>query len=309
LNQLFTWIESRFGGIPFDQGPAAEIITTDELTGSDLKRLFSHQATALHVRGFYDKNAAKTLSRQLTKDIEAGKGRNWKVSTSRGLESSDVSTLGEHAPYNIASASNNSGDEDEYFRGVLSELRNRRWIQQSSERSPQLWPLDLLRLQLDESWSFGAGLARDSKTKRPFGGGLTRVMKGPTRWKKGFIHVDEMGPLNPASGLFSANIYLQLPDGAESDRQEILRIWPVGVRTKWDWYRNAFLFSGLASQDPEAQIRLRGELGTPKSVAVEPGDLVMLCVQRRESVLSRVQRMCNLIMHLTLLFLMCDYSA
>jgi hypothetical protein len=174
----------------------------------------------------------------------------------------------------------------------MQELNSRRFItQQNGSIVPQLWPLDLLRLQLDEAWMEGAGLARETtSTKRPFGGGLTRIMKGPTRWKQGFIHVDEMGPLNPNHGLFSANVYLQLPtqDNAAAsssltaDCQDILRIWSVGVRSRWDWYRNALLLSGLSSQDPEAQMRLRTALGPAKTIQAEPGDLVLICAQRRK---------------------------
>ena len=106
------------------------------------------------------------------------------------------------------------------------------------------------------------------------GGGLARIMMGPTRWKKGYIHVDDMGPLKTSQGLFSANIYLQMPQPQAMD------IWPLGVRSRWDWYRNAVLLSGMAFQDAEAQVRLRHALGLPQRIDVEPGDLVLLCVQR-----------------------------
>lgn len=275
LQRLFGWLENRFGGLPIDTGPSAEVITDDRLQPIHLERLCQHQATAVHIRGFYDRSAARELGRRLAREAEAGHGRNWKVSTSRGLESSDVATLGAHAPFNIASAQGQTADIDAYFAGVQQELRDRRLY----ENAPQLWPLDLLRLELDEVWPKGAGLAKDPATSRPFSGGLPRVMKGPTRWRHGFIHVDEMGPLHEQQGLFSANIYLQLPD-AEADRQEVLHIWPVGIRSRWDWYRNAVLLSGLSSQDAEAQLRLRAALGQPLALAVEPGDLVLLCVQR-----------------------------
>ena len=95
-----------------------------------------------------------------------------------------------------------------------------------------------------------------------------------------------MGPLDEQKGLFSANIYLQLPDDGYTDDdisqegQTVIQIWPVGIRSRWDWYRNALLLSGLSSQDPEDQTRLRLALGNPVSVAVQPGDLVLICAQR-----------------------------
>jgi hypothetical protein len=328
MQRFFRWMEQRYGGsLPMDAGASAQIITRSALQGDDLRRLFRHEATALHVPGFYDPASAAALGRELSNDVVATssrtstgqpKLRNWKVSTSRGLESSDVSTLGEHPPYNVvasaardaaSSAAAASSAHDEYFDGVLREFRSRRQPllrnsfsddNEELRSHPRLWPLDLLRLELDECWPGGAGLAREtSPLWRPYGGGLPRVMVGPTRWRRGFIHVDEMGPLSPKAGLFSANIYLQLPDpdqGSQSGEEEpatnddsqrllrspqpVLHVWPLGIRSRWDWYRNAVLLSGMSSQDPEAQMRLWKELGTPQTVSVSPGDLVVLCVQR-----------------------------
>ena len=215
-----------------------------------------------------------------------------------------VATLGEHPPFNVAAAHGKEGIE-EYFKAVPKEMNARRYM----DGEPFLWPLDLLRLQLDEAWPAGAGLARDLSSKQQdnqdgsfglYSGGLPRVMQGPTRWKKGYIHVDEMGPLDPSRGLFSANIYLQLPNPPETTKtlespskenenpgfngttasQDILQIWPVGIRSRWDWYRNALLLSGLSSQDAEDQARLRVALGEPATIRAQPGDLVLLCVQR-----------------------------
>lgn len=298
LRHFFAWLEGRFGGLPMDSGRRAEVITSDRfLQPSDLDRLFRHEATALHVRQFFPQGAARTLGEQLAQQVQAGKGQNWKVSTSRGLESSDVATLGAHPPFNVASASGKAQDVDAYFSAVQEEFQSRRNLRNDdstncNQQQPSLWPLDLLRLHLDEVWPSGAGLARenDKKGGRPFSGGLPRIMEGPTRWRKGHIHVDEMGPLQAHQGLFSANIYLQLPDadpetaGDEDDddttTQDLLHVWPVGIRSRWDWYRNALLLSGLSSQDAENQARLRVALGPPATIRAAPGDLVLLCVQR-----------------------------
>ena len=240
LRSLFGWIEARYGGLPLDTGSAAEVITASSLQADHLQRLLTHDATALHIPHFFPTTAAAEWGKRLANDAKRGRGKNWKVSTSRGLESSDVTTLGEHAPYNVASASN---EEEEYFDGVLREFASRRQGDNNSNNNnndtvlPPLWPLDKFRLELDEAWPEGAGLARHGQSKRPFGGGLPRVMMGPTRWKRGFVHVDEMGPLNPTKGLFSANIYLQLPSDVPDRKQKALEIWPLGIRNRWDWYR------------------------------------------------------------------------
>jgi len=227
--------------------------------------LFDHKITAIPIPNFYDQSAASELGSELA----AEPSQNWKVSTSRGLESSDVATTGQHPPYNVVAT--DPQQIEDYFKGVQEELRLRR-IDPTTGR-PRLWPLDLLRLQLEEQWAYGCGLARHTR-QRTFGGGLPRIMHGPTRWKRGLIHVDEMGPLDPKQGLFSANLYLQLPV------PETLLIWPTNVRSRWDWYRNAVLLSGLSTQAPDSQARLRKELGKPQLIKAETGDLILLCAQR-----------------------------
>lgn len=243
LRQFFQWLESRYGGLPLDTGKAAEVIVNTKLCGKDLQRLMAHEATALHVKNFYPRASAQELGLQMAQQTKQGQGRNWKVSTSRGLESSDVFTLGAHAPYNVASG---NGTTKEYFQGVQDELKSRR-VDKNKHALP-LWPLDKVRLELDEVWAAGAGLAKDETSKMPFGGGLPRIMMGPTRWKKGFIHVDEMAPLSSTTGLFSANVYLQLPDNAKTDG--VFQIWPVGIRSRWDWYRVRILVESFSQLDP-----------------------------------------------------------
>jgi len=169
---------------------------------------------------------------------------------------------------------------------------------------PQLHPMDQLRLDLDETWPAGAGLYKEkieyssttnsansnrqnnyspssspSSSYSPMGAGLPRIMIGPTRWRQGFIHVDELNPLNIHRGLFSANIFLQLPPKVQTNDGNLL-IWPLNVRNKVDWYRNAHLLSKLVSSDVMDQYELRKALQHPVQLHLDPGDLVLLCVQR-----------------------------
>lgn len=302
LSQFFQLVETRFGNIKslMDEGSAAETIVSDELRPEHLARLLAHDATALHVRNFYERGTAIRIGNDLIEE-SVHNTNNWRVSTSRGLESSDVGTLGMHSPFNVATAKArqlNQGEGidpvNEYFEGVQAEFKIRRRMPASARETGQyyqFWPLDKLRLELEESWPSGAGLAREEATKsadkpypRPFGGGLPRIMKGPTRWKRGFIHVDELGPLDPFRGLFSANIYLKMPEIGDAKKSPedagSLYVWPLGVRSRLDWYRNAVTMSSLSAQDAASQIDLWHSLGQPNVIRPEPGDLVMLCTQR-----------------------------
>ena len=73
---------------------------------------------------------------------------------------------------------------------------------------------------------------------------LTRIIENLQ--KRGFIHVDELGPLDSGHGLFSANIYLKMPDDIDVSKDYAkksagdagsLYVWPLGVRSRLDWYR------------------------------------------------------------------------
>lgn len=44
--------------------------------------------------------------------------------------------------------------------------------------------------------------------------------------------------------------------------------------------QNAKTLSNLSAQSAEGQVQLRRALGVPVSVAVQPGDLVLICAQR-----------------------------
>lgn len=90
-------LEKRFGRIEdlFEQ-PSVDVITTDTLDRASLTALFKHEACAVHVPGFYPKQAAVGCATRL----EGQSTQNWKVSSPRGLESSDVLSVGK--PYNVA---------------------------------------------------------------------------------------------------------------------------------------------------------------------------------------------------------------
>lgn len=90
-------LERRFGRIEdlFEES-SVDVITRSTLTMPDLQELFHHRACAVHVPGFYPAQDAASAARRL----EGQSTQNWKVSSPRGLESSDVLSVGK--PYNVA---------------------------------------------------------------------------------------------------------------------------------------------------------------------------------------------------------------
>ncbi len=90
-------LERRFGRIKdLFEDPSVDVITRSSLTRADLAELFAHRACAIHVPGFYPERAAANAAARL----EGQSTQNWKVSSPRGLESSDVLSVGK--PYNVA---------------------------------------------------------------------------------------------------------------------------------------------------------------------------------------------------------------
>lgn len=90
-------LERRFGRIEdLFEDPSVDVITTNTLDQPALRALFQHQACAVHVPAFYPEEAAAEAAHRL----EGQSTQNWKVYSPRGLESSDVLSVGK--PYNVA---------------------------------------------------------------------------------------------------------------------------------------------------------------------------------------------------------------
>jgi len=261
--------------------PHASVLVSSKLRRSDLLSLFSHDegTLALVVREYVGSQEARELGDSLADAAYSGDARNWASTAGggRGAESTDVCTLGEHVPFNIASAGGTDA-ESAYFDGVVREVASRG----SEGGAPH--PLDALREDLDEAWPGGCGL-RTGTDGREFGGGLPRIMFGPTRWRgkatPGFVHADEFGWLDEKLGTFSANIYLSLPGDEPGDKPSPLQIFPLSIHREEDWEAVApALLEPLSAQDVVSQVAIRKALGDPVEVDARPGDLVIFCVQR-----------------------------
>jgi len=110
-------------------------------------------------------------------------------------------------------------------------------------------------------------------------------MPGPTRWKEGFVHVDDFSRIGLGGGTFSGNVYLELNDRTEDeDKQHHLEIWDVDLSSHPPFVEDPSLRECLVAQDPRSQFRLRKALPPPLKIEVNPGDLVLLCTQRPHAV-------------------------
>lgn len=275
-------LAARYGNIAALQASdVSSVLTVDasSLSTSHLSSLFRHQHVALHVKNFLSPSASASFASQYSARA-ALEAKNWQVSTSRGLESSDVATIG--TPGNVAASNPDPAEQQAYHDEVALTLASYR-------ASPSPHPFSLLRLLLDDLSPHGCTLRKSPSSRLPYSPGLPRLTTGPTRYRSGFIHVDDLSPLDDARGTFSANVYLQQP-AADAGFDGIpnpggLRIWPLRYSKK-EFYLNAPVLSALTSSDPEDQAVLRQSLEGPVDILPEAGDLVLLCVQRPHCVVG-----------------------
>lgn len=252
--------------------PAARIVveTAERIGPAALSALLRHECGAVVVRGFLSKEATKTAVELILK--ASAPRTNWLISQGDGqLVESDVDTIG--TPLNVAKAKGREA-VDRYYVEALDTSRLFRAVD-------LLGPLDKLRLELDEAHPFGCVLGRDETTRSPRAAGLVRIMQRSS--SRGLVHMDDVDVVSPDRGVFSANVYLQnAASGGE------LEIWPVTLSSEKDLMDNAAAVGLLTSSsgDPLAQRALRDSVlpNPPVVIAPQPGDLVLLSVQRPHAV-------------------------
>ena len=182
--QSFFQYLSRYSNLPALQAADTTkvITTTHHLEHGHLSQLFTHQVVAVHVKQYIPPSIALELAAHYSAISRRGGSSNWEVTTERGLESSDVQTIG--TPSNMQT----SAPDPSFHATIAATLQ--------SYRSPvhPIHPLDKLRLDLDELHPSGCTIKK-SPSGRPFNPGLPRITQGPTRWRSGFIHVDDLSPM------------------------------------------------------------------------------------------------------------------
>ena len=115
----------------------------------------------------------------------------------------------------------------------------------------------------------------------PAAGRIMEANRDDSGHHDGFCHVDELELMVPVRGLFSANIYLNVPPPMQGGE---LLIYPLRFSTKEEFCDNAASLSLLLTQEKGAQQELRRLLPMPLRISPRAGDLVLLCAQRPHSV-------------------------
>lgn len=293
MKTLLPTLERYFGNLSALSDTASRtVLVSPSIQPGDLEKVFTNAAAALHVPNFYPPSNCERVRQQLatlTQKYPAIR-QNWSVShQANAQETSDVDSVG--VPFNVANSLGRAAKE-RYFQNSLESVRYfREGRSQSLGETPaageaeeslplQLGPVDKIRLELDENWVDGCTVATEKQSGKKYSPGICRIMT-PTlhSTKRGFIHVDDLNVMKPTEGLFSYNIYIQQPEiGGE------VNIWPLSIRTRGQFYRNAATLSLLLLQDESAQEYLYRVLPPPTTVRVKAGDLLILSTQRPHAV-------------------------
>lgn len=254
-------------------GSRAEL--AEDLSAAALERLFSNRTCALHVPGFATPEACEAISRWM---IETVRFEKWEESSTGGATDQTDMYYGVGLPVNAVGESRERCIA--YFNEALPAIRKIRGA--AGER---LAPVDRLRLELDEIWPDGANVRKDPVFGRKMLVGLGRLMKpdgmvGDKTKTDGIIHVDASTRLSSEHGLFSAIIYLHVPEsGGELD------VWPVAPNAFEGATLGSYLDQAFDPDTREAtQAELRRRLPPPVTIAVKPGDLVLINAGRPHAV-------------------------
>jgi hypothetical protein len=261
------------GYLPLCDLDGSTVLCLDKLDSSSLQALIhTHSACAIHIRGFCPTDIADRLSTHALSEFTQ-----WKI---HGKITTDMFYAGGSIPNEVAKR---SWPE---FKRYFSERDD--FINSQRKLSGGNWPADRLEAELRETWPGGAVIGRWLGHKmrpammRVMQGGVNDMLASPAHGL-GYIHTDGSFYLRPSYGMFSANIYLKLPEEGGA-----LCVWGVNLGSERNWHdylRNRLLL--LLSDhffDPEWQIKLRRLLPAPYIIRPEPGDLIIINSGRLHSV-------------------------
>ena len=264
-------IETTFSGSRLQgclDSDRSSIAIVDALDEKVLLGLFrDHSVSAIHVKRFCSPEIAHRLSA-----VARREHAQWKL---KGTIGTDMHYAGGSIPIEVATHS-----KPDFFR-YFAEWHT--FVDRQRAASIGAWPIDRLRLTLDDVWQHGARLGDFAGRKaRP---AMMRIMTpdNADAPNQGFIHVDGGTYPDPKHGNASANIYLEMPpSGGE------LQVWNVDVGSQQgpvqimrSYYVRALLDKAF---DVLSQKRLSACLPPPLTIRPEVGDLVIFHTGRPHAV-------------------------
>jgi hypothetical protein len=235
------------------------IITTDQINESDLKKLFDNDICILQIKKF----CASPLCEQLSEWFKTSERLTQYPYVMKREETVKTIYYGVDrvgVPYN--STYGDSKQKEKYYAEALSGIRALR-----ANSYPHLSPIDRLRVELDENWAPGANLA-NFEGKKMFVG-IGRIMKPELSHLSEYQPHWDSVPTQYAAlqGQFSANIYLSVPDqGGE------LEIWDI----------EPLPTSVIHNTDTERD--WRAELPVSITLKPEQGDLLLFNTRRPHAI-------------------------
>lgn len=268
--RLFTFFEKYLKKIESD---GSHVLVTDKLTPEALNALIvDNTVCAIHVPNFCPAEVADSLSESALDEYT-----HWKLG---GVLSTDMFFAGGSIPKEVA-----DHNKPAFYR-YFNERED--FVSKQRALSGGKWPVDRLRLELDQAWQFGAclGYYLDQKL-RP---AIMRIMQEENGFdfsspEHGFIHTDDFPKLHYSRGTFTANVYLKIPEeGGE------LYVWSINLyRTKGFYhYLTAKLFTMILTQkyifSAKWQEKVMKLLPKPHIIKPKKGDLVIFHSGRPHSV-------------------------
>ena len=255
------------------ESDGSKVVVAEEITSDFLQALIvQNNACAIHVPRFCSLDVAESLSKRALEEHT-----HWKLG---GVINTDMFYAGGSIPKEVTEHS--WQDFYRYFSKREDFVRGQRLM------SGGTWPVDRLRLELDEHWPFGTHLGQYLGQKlRP---AIMRIMHEKNDFnlsvpKYGIIHTDDSPKLKSSWGTFSANIYLKIPEeGGE------LYIWSVNLKQVKGilGYLSTQILAMIMIHgdlfDAEWQQKIFELLPKPNIIKPEVGDLVILHSGRPHSV-------------------------
>jgi len=274
-SKLIDYIFSFYAGkkkkiIPSDKTPVLQV---DNLCRETLAELFNNEISAIHIPNYIN----KANSSVITKSILKKKLENWNVSTALDeLKLSDVDVFG--MPF--SQALRTQSDWEKYFNNssMVENFLN-------EHCKDHISPIRKFINNIEEVYSLGMKVREFHKFKMT--PGVIRVMHAAGNEVKQFLplncHVDTLPLLSKNTGLYSVNIYFNVPSAGGE-----IFIWNPNFNSYHQLIQHWLLVKLLYLQQsylmPELQNIIQESLPKPHKIKIKSGDLILFNTARPHAI-------------------------